>query len=174
MSSDNCRSFYRISDAYSTSLSSRLSSNPSHSFKYPSHLSLSSYYCPIQVTPSYTPFTFPLFFDPIHLLFVLRRLLVSFSSARTRGELAFHHLRIPIYSQLHTQPISLSLPRTSPIRAPRFTCSSSLYSVISAPDSTHLRTAVYTLQSITSRLFVHADTSPRTERHSQRRSLEAQ
>jgi hypothetical protein len=80
-------------------------------------------YRPTQVTPSNTPLiSFFLlssdpshsFIHPIRLLFVLRRLSLLpslkptnslFNFARTLGGLALHHLRIPIYSQLHTQPI---------------------------------------------------------------------
>ncbi|KAG1808203.1 uncharacterized protein BJ212DRAFT_665135 [Suillus subaureus] len=162
-----------------------LSSDQNHSV-YPFHLSLSS--CrPAQVTPSYIPFTFiSSYYRPTQVTPSFSLFLLFFRASRPPGHSltlprtleargpALLHSRITIYSRLHTQPISLSLPRTSPIRASRFTRSSSLfhylcpglrpfahhglhaapaYFIISAPDFAHSRTTVYMqLQPISSSL----------------------
>ncbi|KAG1802778.1 uncharacterized protein HD556DRAFT_713836 [Suillus plorans] len=59
----------------------------------------------------------------------------------------------PTTVYMQPQPISLSLPRTSLNRAPRFTRSSAYYCTL--------------------RLLFHTDASPRTDLHPQHRSLEA-
>ncbi|KAG2043662.1 hypothetical protein BDR03DRAFT_431497 [Suillus americanus] len=99
-----------------------LSSDPSHSFIYPLHLSLSSYHRPTQVAPSYIPFIF---------LFILRRLtLPSLEPAR---------------SLFHSAPDSGSLMAcTAPfIHHYLLATPHPAYSIISAPDSAHSRTTVY-------------------------------
>ncbi|KAG1867393.1 hypothetical protein F4604DRAFT_931691 [Suillus subluteus] len=164
-----------------------LSSDPSHSFVYPFRLSFS--YCrPTQVAPSCTPFIFLYVLRHLTLLPSLEPARSPFHSAPDSGSLRactapfthhyllaapypayfiisaldFAHSRTTVYMQF--QPISLSLPQTSPIHAPRFTRSSSLfnylcpglrpfahhglhaapaYSFISAPDFAHSRTTVY-------------------------------